>query len=48
LGLPFIRTSPDHGVALDIAAAGGANPQSMFTAVHFAAMHQSPCNPHHD
>ena len=26
LGLPFVRTSPDHGTALDIAAQGGANP----------------------
>ena len=39
LGLPFLRTSPDHGIALDIAAAGGANPSSMIAAVRFAAQH---------
>ena len=38
LGLPFLRVSPDHGVALDIAAAAGtANPLSMQTAALFAA-----------
>lgn len=37
LGLPFLRTSPDHGVALDIAAAGGADTGSMMAALQFAA-----------
>lgn len=38
LGLPFLRVSPDHGVALDIAATGAAaNPLSMQTAARFAA-----------
>ena len=37
LGLPFLRTSPDHGVALDIAASGGGDLSSMRTAVTFAA-----------
>jgi len=29
LGLPFVRTSPDHGTAFDIAGKGIANPTSM-------------------
>jgi 4-hydroxythreonine-4-phosphate dehydrogenase len=33
LGLPFIRTSPDHGTALDIASKGIANPASMVAAL---------------
>lgn len=37
LGLPIIRTSVDHGTALDIAWQGKANPQSMFEAVRLAA-----------
>ena len=37
LGLPFIRTSPDHGTAFDIAGSGHANPQSFIAAVHLAA-----------
>ena len=32
LGLPFIRTSPDHGTAYDIAGQGIANPSSMIAA----------------
>ncbi len=36
LGLPFIRTSPDHGTALDIAGTGAADPASMAAAVHLA------------
>lgn len=36
LGLPFVRTSPDHGTALDIAAQGGANPQSLIAALTMA------------
>ena len=37
LGLPFIRTSPDHGTALDIAGAGVANPTSLIEALKMAA-----------
>lgn len=33
LGLPFIRTSPDHGTAYDIAGKGIANPSSMVAAI---------------
>lgn len=36
LGLPFIRTSPDHGTAFDIAGKGIANPASMIEAVKLA------------
>ncbi len=36
LGLPIIRTSVDHGTALDIAGQGKANPSSLFEAVKLA------------
>lgn len=36
LGLPFIRTSPDHGTAYDIADKGIANPGSMIAAIRLA------------
>jgi len=36
LGLPIIRTSPDHGVALDIAGQGKADPGSMIAAIRMA------------
>ncbi len=36
LGLPFIRTSPDHGTAFDIAGKGKADPASMTTALTMA------------
>ncbi len=36
LGLPFIRTSPDHGTAYDIAGQGKANPSSMVSAIRLA------------
>jgi 4-hydroxythreonine-4-phosphate dehydrogenase len=36
LGLPFVRTSPDHGVAFDIAGKGIANPASLIAAVKLA------------
>jgi 4-hydroxythreonine-4-phosphate dehydrogenase len=36
LGLPFIRTSPDHGTAMDIAGAGIANPSSLIAALDMA------------
>jgi 4-hydroxythreonine-4-phosphate dehydrogenase len=37
LGLPFIRTSPDHGTAFDIAGSGKANPSSLIAALRLAA-----------
>jgi 4-hydroxythreonine-4-phosphate dehydrogenase len=37
LGLPFVRTSPDHGTAFDIAGTGKANPSSLVAALHLAA-----------
>jgi len=36
LGLPFIRTSPDHGTAYNIAGKGIANPSSMISAIRLA------------
>ncbi|WP_406644338.1 4-hydroxythreonine-4-phosphate dehydrogenase PdxA [Aliisedimentitalea scapharcae] len=36
LGLPFIRTSPDHGTAFDIAGQGIANPSSLIQALKLA------------
>ncbi len=38
LGLPIIRTSPDHGTALDIAGTGRADPTSFIEAVKMAAL----------
>jgi 4-hydroxythreonine-4-phosphate dehydrogenase len=37
LGLPFIRTSPDHGTALELAGTGKANPSSLIAAIELAA-----------
>ena len=37
LGLPFIRTSPDHGTAFDIAGTGKANPASLIAALKLAS-----------
>ncbi len=37
LGLPFVRTSPDHGTAFDIAGTGKANPSSLVAALKLAA-----------
>jgi len=36
LGLPFLRTSPDHGTAFDIAGRGIANPSSLIAALELA------------
>jgi 4-hydroxythreonine-4-phosphate dehydrogenase len=36
LGLPFVRTSPDHGTAFDIAGTGRANPDSLAAALRLA------------
>ena len=37
LGLPFVRTSPDHGTAFDIAGTGKADPASLVAALRLAA-----------
>jgi 4-hydroxythreonine-4-phosphate dehydrogenase len=37
LGLPFVRTSPDHGTAFDIAGSGRADPSSLIAALKLAA-----------
>lgn len=44
LGLPFIRTSPDHGTALDIAGTGAAKPDSFIAALKMAAQMSSYSN----
>jgi 4-hydroxythreonine-4-phosphate dehydrogenase len=36
LGLPFVRTSPDHGTAFDIAGTGQADPTSLIAAIQLA------------
>ena len=36
LGLPFVRTSPDHGTAFDLAGAGRADPSSLVAALRMA------------
>lgn len=42
LGLPFVRTSPDHGTAFDIAARGIANPASLIEALKLAETLSAP------
>ena len=42
LGLPFVRTSVDHGTALDIAGSGRADPGSLIEAVNLAIQLASP------
>jgi len=42
LGLPFVRTSPDHGTAFDIAGTGRANPSSLAAALRLAARMATP------
>jgi 4-hydroxythreonine-4-phosphate dehydrogenase len=37
LGLPIVRTSPDHGTAYDIAGKGVADPSSLIAAIELAA-----------
>jgi 4-hydroxythreonine-4-phosphate dehydrogenase len=37
LGLPIVRTSPDHGVAYDLAGRGEASHESMWAALKLAA-----------
>ena len=36
IGLPFVRTSPDHGTALDLAGTGRANEKSLVAALRMA------------
>jgi len=36
LGLPLVRTSPDHGTAFDVAGTGRAREHSMVQAINFA------------
>jgi len=38
LGLPFVRTSPDHGTAFDIAGTGAASPESLIEAIKLASL----------
>jgi len=45
LGLPFIRTSPDHGTAFDIAGTGRAKPASLIAALQLAARMASQAAP---
>jgi 4-hydroxythreonine-4-phosphate dehydrogenase len=42
LGLPLVRTSPDHGTAFDIAGTGRANPASLIAALRLAARLAAP------
>lgn len=44
LGLPFIRTSPDHGTALDIASKGIARPDSLLSALKMAQTMANHCH----
>lgn len=39
LGLPYLRTSVDHGTALDLAGTGRASPQSLYEALDLAVAH---------
>jgi 4-hydroxythreonine-4-phosphate dehydrogenase len=45
LGLPFVRTSPDHGTAFDIAGTGTADPSSLVAALRLAARLASAQSP---
>lgn len=42
LGLPIIRTSPDHGTAFDLAGSGRADPRSLIAAVELASRLAAP------
>lgn len=48
LGLPFIRTSPDHGTALDIAGSGKAKPNSFIAALRMAQQMATAAEKKHD
>ena len=43
VGLPFVRTSPDHGTAFDIAGKGVADPSSMLAAMRMAERLTAGC-----
>lgn len=43
LGLPFVRTSPDHGTAFDIAGRGKADPASLLAALEMARRLSAAC-----
>jgi 4-hydroxythreonine-4-phosphate dehydrogenase len=43
LGLPFVRTSPDHGTAFDIVGTGKADPSSSREAIRLAWSLQDRC-----
>lgn len=45
LGLPIVRTSPDHGTAFNIAGQGAANPESMIEAIKWAVQLARRKNP---
>ncbi len=45
LGLPFVRTSPDHGTAFDIAGSGHADARSLIAALRLAARLAKAANP---
>ena len=50
LGLPLVRTSPDHGTAFDLAGTGRADPSSLIQAVRMArglsgTVSFTPCTP---
>jgi 4-hydroxythreonine-4-phosphate dehydrogenase len=45
LGLPFVRTSPDHGTAFDIAGTGRADPASLIAAIKLAARLSAEAEP---
>ena len=42
LGLPFVRTSPDHGTAFDSAARGVADAESLLAAIELAGRLAAP------
>jgi 4-hydroxythreonine-4-phosphate dehydrogenase len=44
LGLPFPRTSPDHGTAFEIAGKGIARPDSMIAAINLAVELTQNCS----
>jgi 4-hydroxythreonine-4-phosphate dehydrogenase len=46
LGLPFVRTSPDHGTAFDIAGSGRADPGSLIAALRLASRLVRKAEPH--
>jgi len=48
LGLPFVRTSPDHGTAFDIAGTGRADPMSLVAALLLAARLSTPATLRND